>query len=52
MMHNDYGLNIESLRLKDVDDEHWDPSVFMDSMLGCREGVDVCMCCVCTCVFV
>lgn len=53
-MHNDHGLNVESRHLKDVDDEHWDPSVFMDIRLGCvgRGGAYVCMCCVCTCMFV
>lgn len=51
-MHNDHGLNVESRRLKDVDDEHWDPSAFTDNGLRCREGVDVCMFCVCTCMFV
>lgn len=49
-IHNDHGL--KSRRLKDVDDEHWDLSVFTDNGLGRREGVDVCMCCVRTCVFV
>lgn len=49
-IHNDYGLNIDSRHLKDVGDEHWDLSEFTDIGLGRRDGADVCMCCVRTCL--
>lgn len=32
-IHDEHRLNIGSQRMKDVDDEHWDPSVFTDSGL-------------------